>query len=451
MDPTGIFIRNLVFPLMERFKDNHIRQYTTELTRSQYLEPAQLLGLQEEKLRKLLLHCLDKVEFYKSYVHLKKTVFTDPFSALRALPVLDKRTFRQHSKSFISDGTDTRSLIPNKTGGSTGEPLAFYMDRKTVEYYEAARWRGLSWWGVRPGDKCAMFWGAPVDLSRYGSIFYRFRERLLKNHVLFPSFTTGQEIIKEHIKRLNKHKPVYLYGYTSAMHRLARFMLEEKISLGFAPRAVVSTSETLFDEQRHDMQNAFGCSVVNEYGARDAGILAYQCPNGSMHITMENAVLEVVDLISGNPAEPGRTGAVVVTDLNNFSMPRLRYSLGDAASLSPEKCGCRLGLPVLKDIQGRVDELLLSRDGNLVSSHLINSIMRNANGISRYRLTQHNLDTATLEIVKNPAFSPEEARQVKDRLSEVLGGVTISTKITEEILPGKSGKYRYIVREFPLN
>jgi phenylacetate-CoA ligase len=451
MDFHGVLIRDVLFPLMERFKGNRIREYMSELSRTQYYDPDKLLDLQREKLEKLLLHCLDKVEFYKKYSHLKKEVSADPFTALRKFPVLDKKTFRQHFNSFIADGLDAGSLIPNKTGGSTGEPVHFYMDRKTVEYYEAARWRGLSWWGIRPGDKCAMLWGAPVDLDRYGRLKYRLTERLLKNRIILPSTTIRKELMRQHLERLNRFKPLYLYGYATPMHLFAKYMLEEELTLSFKPKAVVTTAEMLFDGQRHDIRKAFNCEVVNEYGARDGGILAYQCPRGNMHVTAENAVLEMVDLRSGEPVTPGSTGAVLVTDLNNFSMPRLRYVLGDAASYSGEKCSCSLGLPVLKDLQGRVDELLVTKSGSLVSGQLVNNMVRNARGLDKYRLTQHTPESATIEIVKNEAFSDSEIESLINGICDALEGINISVKYVEDIAPGPSGKQRYIVRQFPLN
>jgi phenylacetate-CoA ligase len=170
-----------------------------------------------------------------------------------------------------------------------------------------------------------------------------------------------------------------------------------------------------------------------------------------MHVTAENAVLEMVDLRSGEPVAPGSTGAVLVTDLNNFSMPRLRYSLGDAASYSGKKCYCSLGLPVLKDLQGRVDELLVTKSGSLVSGQLINNMVRNARGLDKYRLTQHTPELATIEIVKNEAYSASEIESLINGICDAMEGINISVKYVEDIAPGPSGKQRYIVRQFPLD
>ncbi len=447
MDIIGMIIRNAVFPLMERLKGNHIRSYTQELRQTQY---GDVLQLQRKKLSRLLIHCFENVPFYRKYSHLKQAALKDPFSALEMLPVLDRQTFMKHNRDFLADGIDTGKLITNRTGGSTGEPVSFLLDRKTVEYYEAARWRGLAWWNIQPGDGYAMFWGSPVELSQHEKLMNRLKDRLLKNRIILPSSAITPHSMRDHANRLCRFKPVYIYGYTSALHMFSRYLNDQGLKLPFVPRAVVTTSETLFEEQRQDIEKAFGCSVVNEYGARDGGILAYECRSGNMHITSENTVLETVDIKDGTSVRPENMGEVLVTDLNNYSMPRLRYRLGDAAQLSEKCCDCGVLLPVLEKIQGRTDELFLSKNGTLVTSHLINTIMREQEGIGRYRLTQHTPDKATLEICSDSPSAQQQFNEARNAITQVLGGVDVTVKCVCSLEASGSGKFRYAIRSFPL-
>ena len=119
----------------------------------------------------------------------------------------------------------------------------------------------------------------------------------------------------------------------------------------------MSTSENLYDFQRKTIEQAFDCPVINEYG-RDAGIIAYECPKGRMHISAENMIVEILDIQTNQPVEPGKPGLVVITDLNNFSMPRLDIRLGDVAALSKEGCECGRTLPLLRK----------SKDGKMIYS-----------------------------------------------------------------------------------
>ncbi|MEW6448321.1 MAG: hypothetical protein AB1426_09570 [Bacillota bacterium] len=227
-------------------------------------------------------------------------------------------------------------------------------------------------------------------------------------------------------------------------------MKEQGLRITKKLKGVVSTAETLYDDQRLLIQSSFGAPVINEYGARDGGIIAYECPSGSMHIAEENLILEIVDIQTGKKAEDGHSGLVIVTDLHNCSMPRLRYQLGDVARLSNEGCECGKQLRVLQTIEGREDDIFVSREGKLVHGHFWNHIARNMNGIKQFQLIQHDRESVTLKIVKNEKFKPEEVEFFVHQIRDVLGDININVVYCERIEPTASGKLRYAVREFPL-
>ena len=150
----------------------------------------------------------------------------------------------------------------------------------------------------------------------------------------------------------------YIYGYAGAIALFARLMKEQGLQLKHRLKAVVSTSETLQPWQRELMEEVFQAPVVNEYGARDGGIIAYQCPEGGMHLSAENLVAEVIDLLTGELLPAGERGLLLVTDLNNFVQPRLRYQLGDEVIMSDQLCSCGRTLPLLAEVCGREDDIL---------------------------------------------------------------------------------------------
>ena len=450
LDLVKVFIENILYPVMEKKNGNRIRKYLTELTSSQQMTIQALNELQTEKLKALLLECIANVPAYRPYAYLKDEIETNPISALKKIPILDKDRFRDTSENFINDTVDKSSLISNITGGSTGQPLNFYMDRRTVEHYEAARWRGLSWSGITPGSRSVMIWGNPIELDSMKQKSYHLKERWLKNRIIIPAYSLKSDSIINYINRIERFKPEYFYGYASALHAFAILMLKEKARLSFVPKAVVSTAETLHDFQREAIESAFGCRVVNEYGARDAGILAFECEHGGMHITVENAVFEVVDPITSEDQPIGENGALIVTDLNNFSMPRLRYKLGDSIALSDKACTCGRGLPLLDNVVGREDDVFLTIDGKLVHGHVFSHIARSHNPISKFQIRQHSPQSACLHIVLHSDSAVSEADAFIRNIKDVLPGTDISVSFVDEIPAGKSGKYRYAIREFDL-
>ena len=451
MDVNGGLIRNIIFPLMESLKGNNIRKNLKYLQNTQSLPRHELKALQENKLKVLLTYCIERVPAYSDYGDLRKDINRDPFAALDKFPILTKKKFMESPDSYLSSNVEKSSLVPNRTGGSTGEPVKFYIDRKTVEFYEAARWRGLSWSDINIGDRSVMIWGSPIELGQQQRLVYKAKERFLKNRIIIPAYDLNPKSINQYMDTINAFKPKYFYGYASSLTLFADMMLSSKTKLNFLPKGVVSTAETLHDFQREKIERAFGCKVINEYGARDGGILAYQCQKGNMHITFENAVIEIVDLQSKKRVDPGNSGLLLVTDLNNFSMPRLRYQLGDVASISAQACTCEVTLPMLEKIQGREDDTFVSLEGSFVHGHFFNHIARNFDGIKQFQIIQHERNRLSLKIVKGQNFQDSEVRYFIDKITKAMGRVEVRVEFVEAIPTSGSGKIRYAIREFPLN
>ncbi|GED50961.1 MULTISPECIES: phenylacetate--CoA ligase family protein [Brevibacillus] len=453
MPLTGSLIRNVQWPLMERFKQNRTRVYMHDLREAQALSVENLKSRQSAKLSRLLEHAVHHVPAYTEFAEEWHAAGNseEPARFLQRLPQLEKSRFREQADRYLTIGANPGELIPNRTGGSTGEPTRFFLDRPTVERYEAARWLGLSWYGIRIGDPSVMIWGSPIELNRQDARRYQLKERWLKNRLMIPAYDLDQSRIEEHVRTIRRFRPVYLYGYASALALFAELMLQAGLRLGFPLKAVVSTAETLHDHQRAVITEAFEAPVVNEYGARDGGIIAYQCPAGSMHAFSENCYLEVVDPVAGEPLPVGEIGVLLVTDLHNRVMPRLRYQLGDMLALSSQNCTCGINYPVLQEIDGRVDDMFVSMRGSFVHGHFINHIIRNMESFRTFQLVQHEPDRLTLRLVKHPErFRADDEEKVLQGIRSALGDASIRLEYVKHIPPTPSGKTRYAIRECPL-
>ncbi len=450
VDINKALIEGAVYPLMERFRGNTIRGKCKDLCISQDLEVARIQANQQEKLKKLLLHSIQTVPAYKHRLPLQALIEKDPVSALRAFPVLDKKTFNLAAESYVSEKADRAMLIKNRTGGSTGQPTAFYMDRDTVESYEAARWRGLSWWGITQGSRSVMIWGNPFELNHAQQRSFARRERFLKNRIILSAYTLNPKDLGEVIRRIEAFMPEYVYGYASALFMISELMLAAGNRLNISLKAVVSTAETLHAHQRESIKSAFGCPVVNEYGARDAGILAYECPCGSMHISEENTFIEIVDPVTGETLPAGECGSVLTTDLNNFSAVRLRYKVGDLAALSDKLCPCGINLPVLAHIEGREDSMFITTQGRYVHANAFNQVARALDSVAQFQIIQESPEKAVLKIAynDNTASRETDTQTFLQQAGMLLPGTEIRVVRVDSISPEASGKYRYSIREF---
>ncbi len=451
MDIWYPLIKKVFFPYMELVKGNKIRKklsYLKQMERKSYEE---IKDKQQADLKKLLLHSIEHVPAYKKFKKLKKEIEANPYEALKKFPVLTKKDLMGAPDQYLSGHVSKYKLIPNLTGGSTGEPVKFYMDRETVEWYEAARWQGLSWREVEIGHRSVMIWGSPIELNKSQHQKYALKEKVLKNRIIFPAYDINPDSIENYVKTLHEYQPKYIYGYASALNIFAKLIEEKGLEIQLSLKAIISTSENLYDFQREQIERVFRCPVVNEYGARDGGIIAYECPHGSMHLTELNAVYETIDIQSKGEVSLGEEGSLLVTDLHNFVMPRLRYQVGDMVTKSVNKCMCGRNTSILQSIEGRVDDTFIAKDGSYVHGHFFNHVVRTTKGISQFQFIQHTPKTMSLKIVKGPEFAEQEVLDVVSKIKDKMGNHEIDVEYVDHIAPSKSGKVRYAIREYPLN
>lgn len=446
-----LMIEHALYPLMEKRRGNHIREYYRALRQTEAAAPEALHALQRERLEALLLDCVQHVPAYQGCLT-EEEIHADPFAALRRLPPVRKTDIRANPDAYLNTSIPASARIANVTGGSTGQPLRFFMDRAQVEQYEAARWRGLSWYGITFGSRSVMIWGNPIELGQNAQAKHAARERLLKNRVILSAYELNGQTLRERIDFLNRYQPEYLYGYASALYAFARLLQPHRQLLRLKKlKAVVSTSETLHPEQAELLREVFGCPVANEYGARDAGILAYTCPAcGKLHITAENALIEVLDPVTLQPVPDGTDGVLAVTDLCNHIMPRPRYLLGDTGTRSAAPCsGCAVTLPTLDQVGGREDALFLLPDGTLIHGNFIGQLARRYASVLQFQLVQTDPAHAVLYLVQQPEHDDEREALLAEARA-VLTGIDLRCEPVDEIAPTASGKLRYAVRSFPL-
>lgn len=458
MDYIKPWIEGVVYPLMEAKNGNCIRKYLKDLKITQQYTKSQLVQLQWDKLTSLLCECVLHVPAYYGLGLKEEDIRRDPFAALQRIPVLTKKQYQLDSDRYVNEKANRSSLITNKSGGSTGEPVVFYMDRRTVEHYEAARWRGLSWWGITPGSRSVMIWGNPIELEANQAESYRKKDKYLKNRITISAYQLDPHRLTEYVNTIDRYRPEYLYGYATALSAFARMMEEAGLKLSCPLKVVVSTSETLHEEQRQLIQRVFSCPCINEYGARDAGILGYEGPDRRIHATFENAVIELLDPVTLQPVPDGESGLICVTDLNNFVQPRLRYILGDLATWDPNSSpstgqpddSYSNALPVLQSLDGRQDALLVAADGTLVHGNFVSQLTRKYPDILKFQVIQHDRRSATAKVVlRCDAAAPQTTMDAyRADLEELLPGVSFTMEQVNELLPSKSGKYRYTIRQF---
>lgn len=439
------FINTILYPAMHIIKGNNVRQIKNQFLKTQYAND--LPQLQKEKLEKLLLHCVENIEYYKNLGITEAEIKNDPFSVLETkIKPLTKLDFKESREQFIDNTVPKEKIIQNMTGGTGGIPMHFCMTREQVETYEAARFRGLSWYGLSEGSSSIMIWGNPFDLSNVQLKKHQRKEKYLKNRQVISVYNVSNEDIKKYVDLMNSVQPEFIYGYSMMVATYAKQMEEAGLTLNFIPKAVIATSEMLYEEQQQLIERVFKCKVAKEYGSRDSGILAFSCTADNLHITAENCIIEVLNPTTLENMPDGEKGIFAITDLNNYVEPRLRYLVGDAGSLTSKMCSCGLKLPLIESLDGRDDVVLTRPDGSFVHATIVINLARHVDGIKEYQFIMHSPTEATFEIV-SATNAPLDTAKVVAEIEEQLG-LTITVKYTDAIPVAKSGKRRSIIKEY---
>jgi phenylacetate-CoA ligase len=214
---------------------------------------------------------------------------------------------------------------------------------------------------------------------------------------------------------------------------------------------VFVTGEVCYAHDRRLIEGYFQVPVADGYGSRDAGFIAHQCPEGGMHIMAENLVVEVIrEGGAGAVADAGDAGEIVITHLDAWAMPFIRYRTGDTGRLLPGRCRCGRGLPLMDVVQGRVTDFLRLPDGNVRHALSIIYPLREMPGIRRFRVTQHKDYSVTIDIVADQGVIPTLVSTVTDRVRPVLGReIPVEVRAADAIPETDSGKFRYVISHAP--
>jgi phenylacetate-CoA ligase len=433
-----------LFPLQEKLKHHDTVKIRNDMERTQWLSLAHLEALRVERLRTFMADVGKHVPYYRN---LFRDMAFDPSnikstSDITRLPLLTKDVIRANTDQLKSDVA--KDLVRFNTGGSSGEPLIFYLSNERVSHDVAAKWRATRWWNVDIGDPEIVVWGSPIELGTQDKV------RMIRDHVmrtkLIPAFEMSEEKLDIFLGEIRAMRPKMLFGYPSALSHIARHANAKGVRMDdLGIRVTFTTSERLYDEQRQQIATTFACRVANGYGGRDSGFIAHECPSGGMHITAEDLIVEIIDS-EGKVLPPGQSGEIVITHLATKDFPFIRYRTGDIGILDENACPCGRGLPLLKEIQGRTTDFIVARDGTVMHGLALIYILRDLPGIKAFKIIQESLDWTRVLLATDREFDEQNCVKIimgfKQRLGE---SVKIEIERVPEVPKETSGKFRYIV------
>ena len=314
-------------------------------------------------------------------------------------------------------------------------------------FRHSGRYRFYSWWGLRPYDKNVLVWARKAtDKGSEGII--RIAKRWIKKKTIGREYfidilQLNKSNVKVHFENMLAHKPKFIRGYMSAILQLAELIRELQLDgKSLKLRIIIVTSEVLMPDNRKYIEETFGCKVANEYGSAEVGLIAFECPNGRMHIFEEAVLLQEAD-----------DGVATVTELHNNNMVLLNYINGDKVRLADIPCNCGRSLKVLDQIEGRLADTILTTNGEQISQYLFYYAVKELddiglrNSITKYKVIQTK-NLFNFYIVKGPNYSEEVRVYLEKRTKNQVGdSIIIKFHFVDEIERERSGKLRFFVRE----
>lgn len=416
------------------------RRLLAELRTSQWATPDEWRARQDAEVARAVAAACRDVPFYRARGGPTRPV--DSVARLAELPVVTKAELQAAGRDMVSRQWAGAPLQEIHTGGTTGRPLTVFCDRAVLQrnYAFFARFKEMA--GVADGERVATFAGRTiVPAERRTPPFWRHNRA--SRTMLCSSYHIGPDTVEAYVEALERFGPALIDSYPSSIEPIARHVVARGGS-AVRPRAVITSSETLFPEVRAVVEEAFGCPVFDHYGSAEMVALITQCAAGRYHVNPEFGVVEL--LCDGRPARPGEVGDIVATGFINPVMPLLRYVTGDRAVADDRPCTCGRSWPVVARIEGRVDDVIVTPEGRRVGR--LDPIFKSVASLHETRIVQDAEDHVRVETVVAGELQAAEEAELLAQLRARLGPrMRIDIVRVQAIARTSGGKLRTVVNE----
>ena len=407
------------------------------------------ISLQKERLYNIVNFAIKNVQYYKriseqkSITISKNTIFED----IKKFPILTKEIIRNNWNALHPDLKNKR-LFMITSGGTTGEPIKIMHDEDFIVKSSAAIKSFFEIGDYFSGDRLLRVWGDErLILNESIGRFNHFKNIFIKNTFFQNTFRMSDSIITKYIKELNLIKPKIIYAYVQSIEAIAKFIKE--YNLHIVPiTSIVTTSGILTDDIRNLLEDVFNCRIYNFYGSREISITGISCKKSNkIHINMYQKYIEIVDNDFQNVREHEK-GEIIITNLINYSMPMIRYRIGDMGSLDYSKCPCGRGLIRFDNVYGRYIDLFKNQKGELIYGDFFTHLFYFRENVKQFQVVQEKINKINISIVTRNKNRLDESveKDLTDKVQVVMGkDCEVNFNYVSSIDPCSSGKLRYTI------
>lgn len=409
-----------------------------------------ILKVRDERLRRLLVHAYENVPYYHAVLGAAGVV--EPGGHVKManwekIPFLTKDIIRREFGALQATDNHHRKTFENTSGGSTGEPVKFIQDR---DYQVRDMASGLYMFrvaGKDVGEPELKIWGNQRDVYKGGYGLKMTLQHFLYNRRLINSFQMESRDMPDYLNLWNRYKPRLVWSYVDSLYEVARF-IEKSGTAIHTPVAAVTTAGTLDDPMRKYLERVLGTKVINQYGSREVGAIASECPEKhGLHIMEWKQLVEIVNA-DGEACPRGTEGEIAITNFDCYAMPLIRFKIGDTGVMGECDYSCGYNLDVLEKVTGRVTDHFIRRDGSLFHGQYFGFMFYFTPWVKRFQFVQKDYDWVKVYIELAGEKDQAKLDDITAKVRLVLGDeCRVEFEFVDEIKPSPSGKYLYTISE----
>ena len=445
--------RQILLSLLYKLRGAKRLEYYNYLKKNQWNSLEKNFQIQKHLLFENLIFSFNNIPYYKNlnidFDSFKEdTIFED----IKSIPFLTKKELKEEYDNLYIINSKLKRVYSNTSGGSTGEPTKFMQDNVYRDWSGATKLLYNEWAKRKIGEPLIQLWGSERDILGQNEDAPHRLANWVRNLKLLNSFRMTQKEMEKYVEEINLYKPKMILAYVQSIYELAKFVRDNDLKV-YSPSSIMTSAGILHPKYEELIKDIFQCPVYNRYGSREVGDMACDCDkHEGLHLNIFNHYIEIIDK-EGRNCESGKMGEVVVTTLRNYTMPLVRFKIGDMAVFSNKKCSCGRGLPMIDKIVGRVTDVFKTREGRIIPGeyfiHFIGVVL-NRGIIKKFQVIQEKEDYIIVKLVLDNKESfiknKKDFNEITDKIKLVMGNSTkVKYILVDDILPTKSGKYRYTI------
>jgi phenylacetate-CoA ligase len=404
--------------------------------------------IQRKKLYALIQYASQNIPYYQQIIKEHNIKFSEDtiFEDIKKFPILTKEIIRNHFDKLYRFRDKT--YYRNTSGGSTGEPVVLYQDKEYLDWANATKRLFNEWAGRKLGDPMVKLWGSLSDILGSSQGFKGHLRQQVSGMTILNTYRMTEEDMYRYVKKMNKIKPRLILAYTNSIEELTRFIQEHHLSV-YSPSTVMTAAGVLYPEVKAKIEEVFHTTVFNCYGSREVSDMACNCEKDEgLHLIPAIHYLEIVD-DEGRRVKPGIPGNIIVTLLTNYTMPLIRYKIGDRGILSEKACSCGRGFPLLKKVEGRIRCIFKNKQGDLIDGGAFIRLFYFRENIKQFQVIQESLEQITINIVlknkKQSKIAEKDFLEISESIKKIMkSNIIITYNLLDVINPSPSGKYGYV-------